>query len=323
MGYAAPKAFNGSGETWALTGKPRWTSGPTPEMFEKARMLSEASEGLPGGPGAAPCKERGVGAMSAKTAATAEPDALLTEVHADLVRTGAPTRVLAEDRGRFRAILGEVLSLPAETRVLDAGMGWGHLAVALKRLGRPVSAVDYYYDETARAAAARVGIEYRCLHLEAEPLSWPDAHFGAVVFAEVLEHLNYDPLPVLGELARVLAPAGRLVLTTPNAASLRNALKLLAGRNVLPEVAQGFAGSEPETIGGRPYYYRHHRLYTRAEVEWLVGRVGLSVARSACLDPEEAWRCRGRNAWARTACNLVGRLVEGRRAVVMVVGEKP
>lgn len=48
-----------------------------------------------------------------------------------------------------------------------------------------------------------------------EPLPYPDAHFDVVWCSEVIEHLA-DPNYSLGEMRRVLAPGGKLVVTTPN-----------------------------------------------------------------------------------------------------------
>lgn len=63
--------------------------------------------------------------------------------------------------------------------------------------------------------------------------TWPpvDARYDVIVFAEVFEHLHVAPQAALACLAARLAPGGALILTTPNAVSLRNRLLMLAGRN--------------------------------------------------------------------------------------------
>jgi SAM-dependent methyltransferase len=55
--------------------------------------------------------------------------------------------------------------------------------------------------------------------------------YDLIVFMEVIEHLRIPPAQVLRFLAAQLAPGGVIVLTTPNAAWLKNRLKLLRGRN--------------------------------------------------------------------------------------------
>ena len=54
----------------------------------------------------------------------------------------------------------------------------------------------------------------------AQDLPIPSRHADYVVFQEGLEHLP-DQLRPLREFNRILTPGGRLVLTTPNASSLR------------------------------------------------------------------------------------------------------
>jgi SAM-dependent methyltransferase len=49
-------------------------------------------------------------------------------------------------------------------------------------------------------------------------IPFPDGAFDIVTMLAVIEHLK-DPAPVIDEVARVLAPGGRFVLTTPKRAA--------------------------------------------------------------------------------------------------------
>src|SRR6266404_4465310 len=51
-------------------------------------------------------------------------------------------------------------------------------------------------------------------HEDAESLSFPEGAFDLVVSCDVLEHLN-DPTAAMEEIARVLRPGGRAILTFP------------------------------------------------------------------------------------------------------------
>jgi 2-polyprenyl-3-methyl-5-hydroxy-6-metoxy-1,4-benzoquinol methylase len=61
---------------------------------------------------------------------------------------------------------------------------------------------------------------YNCdCHQDIQNMTFADASFDAVLCIEVLEHVA-NPFATARELARVLRPNGRLLLTTPFAISL-------------------------------------------------------------------------------------------------------
>ncbi len=101
---------------------------------------------------------------------------------------------------------------PVPRRVLDVGTGEGQVARALVAAGPPgrqVVGIDPSGAQLAFAAEAGGG---PCLVRGAgESLPFAEASFDAVVCCLVIEHTE-DPDAVLGEMARVLRPAGRLVL---------------------------------------------------------------------------------------------------------------
>lgn len=108
-------------------------------------------------------------------------------------------------------------------RVLDAGCGTGYGA----RLLASVAAEVVGFDRSIEA------IRYAIKHFNSPNLSYlvgdcesipcPDASFDIIVTFEVIEHLP-DPARYVQELARVLAPAGLLVLSTPNKRQYSDAL---------------------------------------------------------------------------------------------------
>jgi SAM-dependent methyltransferase len=101
----------------------------------------------------------------------------------------------------------------AGTAVLEAGCGEGYGADLLAGAGARVVALDL--DGTA---AAHVGRRYpRVAVARANLVALPvrDGACGAVVSLQVLEHL-WDQELFLRECARVLAPGGALLLSTPN-----------------------------------------------------------------------------------------------------------
>ena len=59
-----------------------------------------------------------------------------------------------------------------------------------------------------------------------------DSTFDLIVLGEVLEHVN-NPGLLLDEMAKVLRPGGRVVVTVPNAYNLLRFLQIFAGREVV------------------------------------------------------------------------------------------
>jgi len=150
-------------------------------------------------------------------------------------------------------------------RVLDLCGGTGDLTLALARGGRPglVVCCDFCHPMLARARDKfrRRRSAARCLVLEADGLRLPllDSSFDAVTVAFGVRNLA-DLDAGLGEMARVLAPGGRLVVLEFS----RPPGRLLGGlygfylRRVLPRLGDGVArrsgpyGYLARTIGGFP-----------------------------------------------------------------------
>ena len=98
-----------------------------------------------------------------------------------------------------------------EGPALDLGSGLGYYARRLFQ-GPAGPAVVADLDVSALAFAGR---RVHPCQADARHLPFPDATFGAVLLADVLEHCPEDA-PVLAEIARVLRPGGRLVLSVPS-----------------------------------------------------------------------------------------------------------
>jgi len=155
-------------------------------------------------------------------------------------------------RGR-RAVLAAVLDgldlpAPAAARILDAGCGSGRNMVELARRGT-VTGIELA-PASLQLARARGAGEVLPGSL-AEPLPFADATFDLAVALDVLEHVGDDEA-ALRELARVLAPGGRLLVTVPQYRWLWGEHDVLS---------------------------HHHRRYTRALLLARAGRAGLDAER--------------------------------------------
>ena len=105
---------------------------------------------------------------------------------------------------------------------------------------------------------------------------WPfdTGTFDLIISMEMLEHMLLDPCFLFREAHRVLAPGGRLVVTTPNVAS-REGVNLLLGNNA------------PYRFG--PYsahgdYGRHNREYVPRELTRLGEACGLATGQLTTHD---------------------------------------
>lgn len=109
--------------------------------------------------------------------------------------------------------------LEAGDRWLDLGCGEGDFGAVAADAGARVVAAD-----VAERALARARGRHPDLRLELVaphgPLPWDDGAFDVVWASEVLEHVA-DTARWLSEVRRVLAPAGRLLVTTPDHRLLR------------------------------------------------------------------------------------------------------
>ena len=105
---------------------------------------------------------------------------------------------------------------------------------------------------------------------------FPPALAGAdaLMLMGVIEHIPHTPRPLLEGIRGLLAPAGLLVLDTPNLAYLYKRQALMRGESVYAPIQAQYATEIP--------FEGHHREYTGAEMEWMLGAAGFEiVARDA------------------------------------------
>jgi uncharacterized protein YndB with AHSA1/START domain len=194
---------------------------------------------------------------------------------AALVREiGLPQRSRA---GSLEAVLEVAGRLP-RGRALDLPCGPGLASEALRRLGFEVTAADL--DEKAFAGSSAIRFEKVDLDL---PLPFSDASFELVHCGDGIEHLE-SPIRALRELARVLAPGGSLLLTTPNYGSLERRLRfLLSGSLAKPLPRAGMA--ERGEIG-----HGHLSPLTLTQLGWMAERAGLALVSARTLLPARRQR---------------------------------
>jgi len=153
---------------------------------------------------------------------------------------------------RARSVV-DVLAAATPVRTLwDVGAGAGSMSVRLAQAGYEVVSV-----EPQRVGAAAIA-ELHCSAVfcgSLESLALPAHAIGVVGLFDVIEHLD-DPAALIGEVTRVLEPAGVVVVTVP-------ALPLL--------------WSNTDDVAG------HQRRYTRRSLDEFMQSCGLTRVSSAYL----------------------------------------
>ncbi|HSP36509.1 MAG TPA: class I SAM-dependent methyltransferase [Frankiaceae bacterium] len=114
---------------------------------------------------------------------------------------------------RHEAAYRALLPFVHGARLLEAGCGEGYGAAALRERARSVLAVDADVQAAAHAARTYPSIDVVRGDLQRLPLA--DGAMEVVTNLQVIEHL-WDQESFLAECARVLRPAGTLLITTPN-----------------------------------------------------------------------------------------------------------
>jgi glycosyltransferase involved in cell wall biosynthesis/SAM-dependent methyltransferase len=129
-------------------------------------------------------------------------------------------------------------------------------------------------------------------HFDAEKHVYPyaDEAFDTVLCCELIEHLFEDPMHMMSEINRILKPGGHLVLTTPNAGSLRAVSAILLGYH--PAFFPAYIRPRKE---GEEAEARHNREYVPMEIQHLLTDAGfdlVSLETGEFLDaphPELGW----------------------------------
>lgn len=145
--------------------------------------------------------------------------------------------------------------------VVDLGCGDGErLARVGEALGGGVELIglDLQPDPARSEALARRGVRIVQANLEEELVALRDGGHDLAILCQILEHLR-DPVAVLAEVARKLAPGGRVLVETPNLGGLD--FHLFRKR-----------------YWGAYHTPRHFHLFTRETLEGAARRAGLELA---------------------------------------------
>lgn len=111
---------------------------------------------------------------------------------------------------------------------LDIGCANGELAEVLQEKGWKVTGTDV--SKVAVEESKKFLTDGHCFDIEKE---WPkellDKKFDLVVASEILEHI-FEPITFLKKVRPLVAPGGKVVITTSNVLFWKNRFKMLFGK---------------------------------------------------------------------------------------------
>jgi len=169
-----------------------------------------------------------------------------------------------------------------KVRILEIGAFAGVVATALKIINADfeVTAWDlpmFMKDNGLIEHYKKMGIHQASGNLAHLPLGFSSEAFDIIICCEVIEHLNFNPLPVFCEFNRLLKSGGILYIGTPNHANIVKRLLLARGKSIHNPVQHLVWQLNPEatfSIG------LHWREYTAAELKEILQLAGYEVLHS-------------------------------------------
>lgn len=154
------------------------------------------------------------------------------------------------------------------TNCLDVGCGYGTLALFCERvLHCDMFCIDVSDKLSTRTLASKHNFNFKVCNIETDEIPWSHK-FDAVVFTEVMEHLNFNPVPTLAKIADAMTASGRLYLSTPDARE--------AGR--IPRYFSSWTDM-PQPVVGKPLIDDHIYFFTEDELRDIADRAGLRIVR--------------------------------------------
>lgn len=163
--------------------------------------------------------------------------------------------------------------------IADIGCGCGYMSRFFARLGFSVIGVDGYIEAGREAVFQREKVGFRLANFNKDmALNCLEAESAdIVVCGEVLEHIFHHPAGFLAEISRICKRGGIAIITTPNPATVMNAVRMLRGGYSLWGTREfielrKYQQGEPIDHGGI-----HYREYLPRQLQEMVSKVGFRV----------------------------------------------
>jgi 2-polyprenyl-3-methyl-5-hydroxy-6-metoxy-1,4-benzoquinol methylase len=148
-------------------------------------------------------------------------------------------------------------------KLLDVGCGVGTISLELLNLGFKVYGIDF--SSVAVEKAVEKGISAILCDVDKEGIPFKDGCFDVVWAGDIVEHV-FDPIFLLEEIARVLHPTGKVLISTPN------------DMHVYRRISLFVSGKSPQSDVYRQYKQcKHHTVMSVELLEYMLATAGLST----------------------------------------------
>jgi SAM-dependent methyltransferase len=159
-------------------------------------------------------------------------------------------RYNSELKYTFFRTISDINEIKGKFRILEVGSFTGVVSIALSRLGHDVTAsdIDFVINDPGLVDFYRKEGIQRCpVNLASGKFPQPDGVFDLIVFNEVLEHLNFNPIPLLKEFNRLLINGGRVYCATPNLLAAKNVSLIFRRKGYLNSVEALVSNLQPNS----------------------------------------------------------------------------
>lgn len=164
------------------------------------------------------------------------------------------------------------------SNICELGAFLGVVSKSLNYLGHNVLACDipYFFDkDEIKEYFAKSSIKSISFNLRNYEIPISNDSQDLVIACEILEHLNFNPLPIVKEINRILKIGGFLYIATPNADSFVKKFRyLIMGRQPSFKTNQFFEqlnASQNMVVG------LHWREYSPSEINEMISPFGFEL----------------------------------------------
>lgn len=152
------------------------------------------------------------------------------------------------DKNKIEFLISEIGS---GNKILDVACNDGYISEILKNNNNVVFGFDIAIKDIRIARKRGINVKY--FKIGSGPFPYKDKQFDVVLLGDIIEHI-FDTDEMLRECYRILKPKGKLIITTPNVASLLRRFMLLIGISPFLEYSIELSTNGFPSVGHIRYY---------------------------------------------------------------------